>query len=166
MDARDPLMMGFADQLVTSDPVRFQRSQDFLAAHPTLRLAGPSWGWLEAAYRSMAEVTAPGYAEAITTPMLICGAGKDRIVDTNATRAFAARLPNGRYVEFEDSEHEILMENDSIRARFWAEFDGFVGTLTPRRSAASRLRHARGRRRRRRWHRCPRHCRAHCPASR
>ena len=37
------------------------------------------------------------------------------------------RLPNGRYVEFEDAEHEILMENDSIRARFWDAFDGFVG---------------------------------------
>ncbi len=126
MDARDPLKMGFADQIVTSDPVRFQRSQDFLAAHPDLRLAGPSWSWLEQAYRSMASMSAPGYAEAITTPVLICGAGKDRIVDTAATRAFTARLPNGRYVEFEDSEHEILMENDSIRARFWDAFDAFV----------------------------------------
>jgi len=127
MDGRDPLMMSFADQLVTSDTTRFQRAQDFLAAHPDIRLAGPSWGWLEAAYRSIAQTSAPGYTEAITTPILICGAGKDRIVDTKATAAFAKRLPNGTYVEFEDAEHEIVMENDSIRARFWAAFDGFVG---------------------------------------
>lgn len=126
MEARDPLKMTFADQLVTSDEVRFQRAQDFLASHPDIRLAGPSWGWLEAAYRSMKEVTAPGYAEAITTPVLICGAGKDRIVDTKATQAFATRLPNGRYLELTDAEHEILMERDDIRARFWDAFDGFV----------------------------------------
>jgi lysophospholipase len=58
--------------------------------------------------------------------VLVCGAGKDRICLTEATRDFAKRLPKGTYVEFEDSEHEILMENDAIRARFWQAFDGFV----------------------------------------
>lgn len=126
MDGRDPLMMSFTDQLVTSDTARFQRTQDFLVAHPEIRLAGPSWGWLEAAYRSIAETAAPGYAEAITTPILICGAGKDRIVDTDATEAFARRLPNGNFLGLESSEHEILMERDEIRARFWDAFDHFV----------------------------------------
>jgi len=37
-----------------------------------------------------------------------------------------ARLPNGRYVEIGDAEHEILMENDSIRHRFWEAFDSFT----------------------------------------
>ena len=74
----------------------------------------------------MARVNAPGFAEAIPMPVLICGAGNDRIVLTEAERVFAARLPRGQYLEFSDSEHEILMENDSIRARFWAAFDGFI----------------------------------------
>ena len=126
MDGRDPLMMSFADQLVTSDTARFQRTQDFLAKHPDIRLVGPTWGWLEAAYRSIARTDAPGYAEKITTPVLVCGAGKDRIVNTDATAKFAKRLPHGTYLEFGDAEHEILMENDSIRARFWNAFDGFV----------------------------------------
>jgi lysophospholipase len=123
---RDPLKLTFADQLVTSDAQRFMRTQKFLREHPNLRLAGPTWGWLEAAYRSMQTVMSPGYAEAITTPALIFGAGRDRIVDTAATREFAARLPHGRYREIADAEHEILMENDSIRARFWEAFDEFV----------------------------------------
>lgn len=127
MQARDPLRMGFADQMVTSDAARFRRTQDFIAAHPEIRLTGPTWGWLEAAYRSMARMTVPGFAEKITTPVLVLGAGKDRIVDTAATARFAKRLPNGTYIEFADSEHEILMENDSIRACFWQAFDGFVG---------------------------------------
>jgi lysophospholipase len=131
MAARDPFLVDFAGQLVTSDRARFARTQDFLQSHPDLRLAGPTWGWLEAAYRSMARVSAPGFAEAIETPVLTFGAGRDRICVTAATRAFAARLARGEYVELPDSEHEILMENDSIRARFWAAFDAFVSKTLP-----------------------------------
>jgi lysophospholipase len=126
MKKRDPLKMTFADQLVTSDRQRFARTQTLLHEHPNLRLAGPTWGWLEAAYRSMDIVMLPGYAEAISTPTLVFGAGRDRIVDTEAIRGFTARMPNGRYVEIADAEHEILMENDAIRTQFWEGFDRFV----------------------------------------
>ncbi len=129
MQRRDPLGMSFEDNLVTSDRARFARTQAVLAADPDIRLAGPTWGWLEAAYRSMTQVMAPGFAEAIATPVLIVGAGRDRIVKTSAEREFARRLPNGTYLEIEDAEHEILMENDSIRARFWAAFDDFVSNI-------------------------------------
>jgi lysophospholipase len=126
MAGRDPLRMAFEQQLVTSDRARFLRSQEFLAESPGIRLAGPTWGWLEAAFRSMDAMGARGYPEAIATPSLVFGAGRDRICLTSATRAFAQRMPNARYVEIEDGEHEILMENDSIRARFWKAFDEFV----------------------------------------
>jgi lysophospholipase len=126
MAERDPYLITFDTQLVTSDRARFDHTQDFLKSHPELRLAGPTWGWLEAAYRSMAKVGASGFAEAIAMPVLICGAGKDRIVLTDAEKQFASRMPRGEYLEFADSEHEILMENDSIRARFWTAFDAFA----------------------------------------
>jgi lysophospholipase len=129
MRARDPLHMKFEDNRVTSDRPRFARAQALLAEHPEIRLAGPTWGWLEAAFRSMAAMQAPGFAEAIATPCLVFGAGHDRIVDTAAVRAFARRLPNGTYVELAGAEHEIMMENNSIRARFWQAFDSFVETL-------------------------------------
>jgi lysophospholipase len=126
MAARDPFLITFDTQLVTSDRERFARAQDFLKTRPDLRLAGPTWGWIEAAYRSMTRVTAPSYAEAIATPVLLCGAGKDRIVLTEAERSFAARLPRGEYLDLAGSEHEILMESDSIRAQFWVAFDAFI----------------------------------------
>jgi lysophospholipase len=126
MDKRDPLLSTFATQLCTSDRARFARTQEFLNRDPSIRLGGPTWGWLKAAYRSMARVLAPGFAEAIQTPVLIVGAGRDRIVRVEATRDFARSLPHGTYLELEDSEHEILMESDSIRARFWQAFDEFI----------------------------------------
>jgi len=127
MAERDPLKLSFEDNAVTSDRARFARNQSYLVAQNDIRLAGPTWGWLEAAYRSMNRTMSKGYAEAITTPLLIVGAGRDRIVDTSAAHEFASRLPNGTYLEIPDAEHEILMEKDSIRARFWAAFDAFVG---------------------------------------
>lgn len=129
MAGRDPLRMSFDTQIVTSDRARFKRTQDYLVQHPDIRLAGPTWRWLAAASRSMNAMRAPGYGEAITTPVLFCGAGKDRIVITKAEQDLAARMPHGQFALFEDAEHEILMENDSIRGRFWTAFDAFVGKL-------------------------------------
>lgn len=129
MDKRDPLSMRFEDQIVTSDRARFRRTQEILAHTPSIRLSGPTWGWLEAAYRSMSEMQAPGYPESITTPTLILGAGKDRICLTDASQAFAGRMPHGQFLALGDAEHEIMMENDSIRARFWKAFDEFVAGI-------------------------------------
>lgn len=131
MAERDPFKVGFEGQLVTSDPERFEATQTLLRKNPDLRLAGPTWGFIEAAYRSIAKVNAPGYAERISTPVLIVGAGKDRIVVTEAEKNFARRLPHGEYMEIAESEHEILMEQDAIRAKFWTAFDAFVGIYTP-----------------------------------
>jgi lysophospholipase len=123
---RDPLTMTFGDQIVTSDRARFQRTQDFLAVRPELRLAGPTWGWVAAAFRSIASFAAASYGEHISTPALICGAGHDRICVTDEARRFARRMPHAAYVEIADAEHEILMERDIFRRQFWDAFDAFM----------------------------------------
>lgn len=126
MRNRDPLRVTFEQNLVSSDRARWKRARDLLAKSPDIRLAGPTWGWLKQAYASIAEIQAPGYAEAITTRAMIFGAGRDRIVLTPATAAFAKRMPRSTYIELEDAEHEIMMENDAIRAEFWKAFDAFI----------------------------------------
>ena len=125
-EERDPLTLSFADNRATSDPARFERAQKFLREHPEMRISGPTFGWLGAAFHSRDQLRAPGFAEAIATPLLVVAARRDQIVDTEAIHDFAQHLPNARYVELADAEHEILMEADPIRARFWAEFDRFV----------------------------------------
>lgn len=130
VNTRDPLTDKFEGNPVTSDKARWDRSHDFLRAHPGMRVIGPTWAWLRAAWRSMRAMATPAYARRITIPTLIFGAGIDRICLTPATRAFAKNLPSGRYIELTDSRHEILMERDDIRTQFWKEFDAFVGHLT------------------------------------
>jgi lysophospholipase len=123
---RDPLTMHFEEQMVTTDRTRFQRTQDILKKHPALRLAGPTWGWVGAADRSIARLASKKFAEQISTPVLICGAGRDRIVVTGEAQRFAAQMPKSTYLEIVASEHEILMERDMFRAQFWAAFDQFM----------------------------------------
>jgi lysophospholipase len=124
VEARDPHAVNFATQWVTSDQARFDRTQAFLRAYPELRLSGPTWSWLAAAMRSMNLLNQQ--AEKITTPLLVIGAGADRIVTTSQTKAFAARLPNASYVQIAGAGHEMLMERDVFRVQWWAAFDDFM----------------------------------------
>lgn len=128
MEARDPHRVTFASQMVTSDTQRFERNQVLLRNNPDLRLAGATWGWLAAALASMKWLR--GEAAKITTPLLIVGAGEDRICLTPEAKAFAAATPNGEYVEVVGAGHEILMEKNAIRARFWDAFDAFASKHT------------------------------------
>jgi lysophospholipase len=125
-EGRDPLHAPFEGNLLTSDKARFERTKAFLKKQPFLRVYGATFGWLGAALRSCRQLMRAGFAEEIATPVLLCGAGKDRVVKTKAVRDYAKRMPKARYVEIEEAEHEILMETDAIRARFWAEFDAFM----------------------------------------
>jgi lysophospholipase len=126
IEERDPLDLKFEENAVTSDRARFERTQALIKAQPFLRIFGPTFGWLGAALSSMRRMKRPRFAQEIATPLLVVAAGHDRVVQVQGVRDFVKNLPNARYVEIEESEHEILMENDSIRARFWAEFDAFV----------------------------------------
>lgn len=127
----DQLTLSFAQQIVTSDPDRYARTQAVLAANPELRLNGPTWGWLAAALHAIALTRSPGYAEAIQTPALFLGAGQDRICDTKAIGAFVVRMPHAQWVEIAGAEHEILMERDVFRAQLWSAFDGFIKESAP-----------------------------------
>ncbi len=129
MEARDPHKVTFATQLVTSDPQRFERTQMLLREHPDLRLAGATWGWLAAALRSMDWLRRK--AQMITTPLLVVGAGKDRICVTPSAKAFSQAAPHAGYVEIKDAGHEILMERNPIRAEFWSAFDEFMSRHAP-----------------------------------
>lgn len=126
VEDRDQLVLPFEENRVTSDRGRYERTQALLRAQPYLRINGPTFGWLHAALVSMRKLRARTFAGGITTPLLVIGAGKDRVVRISAIRDFVKRLPRAHYVEIAESEHEILMEADSIRAKFWAAFDAFM----------------------------------------
>lgn len=117
----------FEGNLLTSDRERWYRNKAVLDANPALGLGSPTIGWLRAAYRSMALVGADGYAASVRVPMMVFVAGKDQIVSPRAIEDFSVGLKVGTHVLLPSARHEILQEADSIRLRFWAAFDAYMG---------------------------------------
>ncbi len=113
----------FEDNVLTQDRDRFERFVAQTDAEPALRLGSPTLGWALEAFRSMDVIHAPGFVEAIETPIVVCSAGRDTLVSGEAHELVAKRLPRGRLVEVADAKHEILMELDRHRNRFWDAFD-------------------------------------------
>jgi lysophospholipase len=116
----------FAGNPLTSDPIRFQNEKRALAANPALVVEAVTFAWLAASMKSIGLMKTPGFLEAIHTPVLMVGAGDDRIVSLGAQKEACARMPNCRMLVIPDSRHEILMEKDTVRASFWKAFRDFT----------------------------------------
>lgn len=122
------LARDFAANFVTHDERRYRFTEAWFAADRRLSLGGPTVGWARQAARSMTASLVPGYLERIDLPMLLLTAGQDQIVDPASHGPVAARLRRAEHVTIAEAKHEILMETDELRARFWQAFDAFVKT--------------------------------------
>ncbi|WP_310498337.1 alpha/beta hydrolase [Sandarakinorhabdus sp.] len=113
-------------RLLTSDPVRYADEAWWCAQNPALAIGSVTWGWLDAAFRSMAALRArlPG----ITTPVAIHMAAADGLVDSAATRALAAAMPDARLTEYAGAGHELLRESDAVRCAVLAAVLEFLHT--------------------------------------
>jgi len=117
----------FEGNPLTTDRERYERNRMVLQAAPGLGLGSATVGWLRAALRSVAELTAPDYPLRVEVPLLLFAAGMDTIVSTQAIEEFALRLKVGTHVLLPQARHEILQETDELRQRFWAAFDAYLG---------------------------------------
>lgn len=116
----------FEGNRLTSDSHRFMDGKKTLSENPDLALGGITYGWLSATFASIDILNGPGFAEKITTPILIVSAGDDKIVSLSAQRHIGHRLKNYSFTEIPGARHEILVETDAIRSIFWNAFDSFV----------------------------------------
>ena len=121
----DPMQTRFEGNTVTTDRERFDRAMACLQADRRLALGAPTFGWLEAAFRSMHLVASEEFAAGIETPLLLIGAAQDQLVLPGADFILVRRIKRGMYVMLK-AEHEILMERPEIRRTFWACFDPFL----------------------------------------
>jgi lysophospholipase len=116
----------FEGNPLTSDPVRYARMANVLAADPSIGLGWPTVGWIHAAFRHMRRFEDPDFPRATTVPALVIAAGLDRVTDTRAAERFSERLRAGRLIVIDGAAHEIMMERDLFRNQFWAAFDAFI----------------------------------------
>ncbi len=114
----------FEHNPLTSDPVRFKVMNAWMAHDNGLRVGDVTFGWVYHALRSCFYVQ--NIAEDIKTPCLFALAEHETIVDNDAARKAIATVPDAKLIELNSAQHEILMEQDFIRAEFFAFFDEFI----------------------------------------
>ena len=128
----------FAQNRVTTDRARYQRTVRQIEAAPQLGLGAPTIGWLNAVCRSMAEVHDRDFLDKVDRPMLILKASADRIVSPGAIEWVGRRLQRARILRFAGARHELLMERDGIRDEVLAAIDAYfdvAGVQEPARAS-------------------------------
>lgn len=117
----------FDANTLTSDHERWLRTKAVLDVAPELGLGSPTVGWLKAALRSCRRLSKPSFPPSINVPLLVFAAGNDTVVSTRAIEDFTVSTKVASCILMPSSRHEILQENDSVRTRFWAAFDAYLG---------------------------------------
>lgn len=130
-DAKANDEVPFAQNLLTHDRVRYALCQSQIRMEPKLGLGGGTYSWLAAGIRSIARIMQPDYLAAIKTPLCIFIAEKDALIARASLAAAVEGVAHGESVVIPESHHEILIETDDIRERFWAGFDDFVARYAP-----------------------------------
>lgn len=131
-DPGKPFDETFEGNPLTHDRARYARQHAQLKACPDLALGAPTWGWLDFAFQATGALSRPGALSSVALPVIILSAAEDKLVDNSGQEIIAAQLPKGRFVSVPGAEHEILMETDDLRARFWTQFDALADQVAPR----------------------------------
>jgi len=100
------------------EQVRLRKADPFIFQSVNAR-------WYQEVRAAAARVMA--HPEALTVPVLGLQAGDDPVVAPEGARAFFARCPKARYVEYPGMYHEILLEQD--RARVYREIGLWIDGL-------------------------------------
>jgi len=116
----------FPGNRLTSDLTRFVRATRTTDANPGLGCGGPTFSWLNAAFKAIAELKRQPLSRLFLAPILIVAARDDRVVWAEAIRRFARRRPGVAAVFIDRARHELLQERDAVREQFWAAFDTFI----------------------------------------
>ena len=108
---------------LTSDRVRFERWASYFTHVPSLRLAGPTIGWVNASLNGMRFVNRN--AKQVKTPTLIISAGADPIVDPSTHKTFA-QTSGAKLKVVPGARHELFLEADVYRDQFLKIVDDYL----------------------------------------
>lgn len=108
------------------DPEKFQILHDEIARNPDLALGGVTWGWLNAAFESIAILEKKDVIDKIITPILILSAQKDSVVSSSAQEKLSRRLLDCRFLSIKGAFHELLFEAHEMEIQVWEAFNRFI----------------------------------------
>ncbi len=116
----------FDENALTSDRARHDLFVRLQEAAPAAKVRRPTMGWLKAAVAAMDDLHRPRRFERLAARILIVSAGIDRLVDPDDHATLAARSARIDRELIPEARHEILIERDDLRARFWEYADAFL----------------------------------------
>jgi lysophospholipase len=108
--------------IFSSDPIRDSIHNTWCLFDPDLQVGGVTYGWLHEANLSCAKLQKQNVLEDIKTPCLFAIPGKEKLVNNKIARKSIKHLPNAKILELPDAAHEILMESDVHRDKFFKSF--------------------------------------------
>lgn len=112
-------------RVLTSCQDRYQDEAFWWDQEPDHVSTAPTFGWINAAYRSGRAFTPAALAK-VDLPILLLAAAQDALVSADAIRRVSRDLPRAELLMFGDSAHEILRERDPVRRRAMARIDDFL----------------------------------------
>ena len=118
-----------ASNRATHDPVRATVQQAWCHAAPRLRVDGPTYGWVHAAFGLMDRLADPDLLRLVRAPVLLGCPMEDTCVDPIAIQRAAMALPKAELALFATARHELFMEADSIRGRWFGAMETFLAPI-------------------------------------
>lgn len=100
---------------VSSDPIRRELQPYLFKTRPELQCGGVTFGWVAEALKLIEKLHDDAFCKRIFIPVFMGIAGKDIVVDNEGSFKVASTLPDCHVHVFENSEHQIHREQDSIR---------------------------------------------------
>lgn len=103
---------------------RYDFQFDLRLENDAFKTWGGTFGWVGAALDA-SDLVLKG-AVRVRTPILLCQAGLDRMVDNEAQERFAAAAKRVRILRFPESKHEIFSGTEQMREQYYREVFAFL----------------------------------------
>lgn len=126
--ARKPLWRGDIGNVggrMTSCPDRVADKIWWKQSVPAIASGPPSWGWLRAAFASIAALKTADLSR-VCLPILALASRRDPVIHVPSLKRAIKRLPDARLELLDGTSHELLREADAMRVPVLERIDDFL----------------------------------------
>jgi lysophospholipase len=117
----------FANNPLSHDAERFALMEKYFTAYPDMTVGGVTWGWLDAALKSMHYMQHRSYFERLNVPVLSVTGSADRVTPANELDRILKRVNKGQHRLIPGAYHDVMNEIDTYRMEAWRHIDTFLG---------------------------------------
>lgn len=121
-----PVTEHFEKNLNTQDRFRYERQRALSINNMQLVTGGPTYGWVNATFKSIDFIQQPGFLESVKVPTLILSAELDKVVNNSRDKELCGRMFNCHQKTYFKAYHNIPNEKNIIRNQFLTDVSQFV----------------------------------------